>query len=126
MNSIHILLSLAADLSWTLNQLEVKNVFLHGHLEEEIYMHVPLGFRSYSTHGKVCRWKSHCTSINKHLEPGLNGLVRPWESTNIDRLRVITPYLSSTHLRVRLLSLLYMLMTYRGRLVRVMYLYNNM
>jgi hypothetical protein len=57
------------DLSWTLNQLKVKNVFLHGDLEEEIYMDVPLGFRSSSTHGKVCRLKNHCTNTNKHLEP---------------------------------------------------------
>ena len=34
MNSIRVLLSLAADLEWPLQQLDVKNAFLHRDLEE--------------------------------------------------------------------------------------------
>lgn len=36
-----MLLSLAADLDWELHQMEVKNVFLNGKLDEEIYMKIP-------------------------------------------------------------------------------------
>ena len=34
MNTIRILLSLAANFSWKLQQFDVKNAFLHGDLEE--------------------------------------------------------------------------------------------
>ena len=41
MNSIRILISLAANQDWPLHQLDVKNAFLHGDLEEEVYMELP-------------------------------------------------------------------------------------
>jgi hypothetical protein len=37
MNTIRILISCAANLGWDLHQLDVKNAFLHGDLQEEIY-----------------------------------------------------------------------------------------
>lgn len=55
MNTVRIILSLAAIFGWTLLQFDVKNAFLHGDLEEEIYMEVPPGFESKA--GKVCRLK---------------------------------------------------------------------
>ncbi|GMP42374.1 hypothetical protein CsSME_00012145 [Camellia sinensis var. sinensis] len=57
MNSIWAILSCAANLGWPLQQLDLKNAFLHGDLEEEVYMDVPPGFSSQSTVGKVCRLK---------------------------------------------------------------------
>jgi hypothetical protein len=36
LNTIRVLLSLAANLDWHLHQFDVKNVFLHGDLKEEI------------------------------------------------------------------------------------------
>ncbi|RVW24991.1 Retrovirus-related Pol polyprotein from transposon TNT 1-94 [Vitis vinifera] len=44
MNTVRVLLSLAAKYNWDLQQFDVKNVFLHGELEEEIYMEVSLGY----------------------------------------------------------------------------------
>lgn len=57
LNSIRVLLSLAANLDWPLYQLDVKNAFLNGNLEEEVYMEVPLGTESAANRGKVCRLK---------------------------------------------------------------------
>ncbi|XP_060964985.1 retrovirus-related Pol polyprotein from transposon RE2 [Cannabis sativa] len=56
-NSIRILLSLAVNYNWPLNQLDVKNAFLNGDLEEEVYMSVPPGFEKKFGVGKVCKLK---------------------------------------------------------------------
>ncbi|CAL2225004.1 unnamed protein product [Prunus armeniaca] len=42
-NTIKVLLSLAANLDWPLHQFDVKNAFLHGDLEEEVFMDLPPG-----------------------------------------------------------------------------------
>ena len=44
MNSICLVLSLAASQGWTVFQMDVKSAFLHGDVHEEIYMEQPQGF----------------------------------------------------------------------------------
>ena len=44
MNTIRVLLSLAINLDWSLKQFDVKNVFLHSDLIEEVHMGPPPGF----------------------------------------------------------------------------------
>ena len=44
MNSIHLVLSLAALHNWEFHQMDVKSTFLHGDLQEEIYMEQPPGY----------------------------------------------------------------------------------
>lgn len=55
-NTIRVLLSLAANLDWPLHQLDVKNAFLNGDLAEEVYMDLPPGFNN-NKEGSVCRLK---------------------------------------------------------------------
>ena len=56
LNSINILLSLAANLDWKLHQLDIKNAFFNGDLEEEVFMSLLPGFDDDSDR-KVCKLK---------------------------------------------------------------------
>ncbi|RVW81474.1 Retrovirus-related Pol polyprotein from transposon RE1 [Vitis vinifera] len=57
-NTVRVLLSLAANLDWSLRQFDVKNVFLHGELSEEVYMDLPPGCMvSEKQCQKVCKLK---------------------------------------------------------------------
>ena len=52
--SIRVLLSLVAIKDLKLEQLDVKTAFLHGDLEEQIYMKQPEGFEVVGKENHVC------------------------------------------------------------------------
>ena len=55
--SIHMVLALVVSLDLELEQMDVKNVFIHGDVEEELYMEQPDGFQSKKKAHLVCRLK---------------------------------------------------------------------
>jgi Reverse transcriptase (RNA-dependent DNA polymerase) len=57
MNTVRILLSVATNLGCSLSQMDVKNAFLQGILEEKIYMTLPPGHKEGSDPTKVCKLK---------------------------------------------------------------------
>ena len=52
---VWLFISLVATYNWDLHHLDIKNVFLHGDLQEEVYMEQPPGFVAQGKIGKVFR-----------------------------------------------------------------------
>ena len=65
MSSIRTVLSLAATLDLEVEQMDVKTNFLHGKLEEEIYMKQPDGFLVEVKEDYVCRLRKSLYNL-KH------------------------------------------------------------
>lgn len=67
--TIRLILSIAVSAGWSVKHLDVNNAFLHGDLDQEIYMKQPLGFEQGSPN-LVCK-------LNKALY-GLKQASRSW------------------------------------------------
>lgn len=59
--TIRTVLSIATSLAWAIHQLDVKNAFLHDHLEETVYCQQPPGFVDPVAPDHVC-CRNHCTA----------------------------------------------------------------
>ena len=77
--TIRLILSLAVSRGWSIRQLDVKNAFLHGILEEEVYLKQPPGFEDHARPDYVCR-------LDKALY-GLKQAPRIWYSRLSDKLQ---------------------------------------
>ncbi|PKI62829.1 hypothetical protein CRG98_016780 [Punica granatum] len=76
--TIRCLLIVAVTRRWEMHQMDVQNAFLHGNLDEEVYIKLPPGFSSRRG-GAVCR-------LRKSLY-GLRQAFRNWYSKFADALR---------------------------------------
>jgi len=57
MESIRLLISMAAQNQWPILQMDVKSTFLNGELKEEVYVELPLGYMKKGDEKKVLRLK---------------------------------------------------------------------
>ena len=55
MESVRLLLALAAQEGWRVHHMDVKSAFLNGDLKEEVYVHQPAGFIIPGKEDKVLR-----------------------------------------------------------------------
>lgn len=55
--TIRSIVALAASQGWTLHQMDVKTAFLHGLLQEEVYIEQPPGFEVHDRKTHVCQLK---------------------------------------------------------------------
>jgi histone deacetylase 1/2 len=67
--TIHIILTLAVTYKWPVQEIDVNNAFLNGVLQEEVYMHQPVGFENVDR-SLVCK-------LHKSLY-GLKQAPRAW------------------------------------------------
>ena len=72
LDTVRVLLAVTAQYSWEVFQLDVKSAFLHGELQEEVYVQQPAGF---ITKGK----ENHVYKLRKALY-GLRQAPRTWYS----------------------------------------------
>ncbi|BBN67851.1 hypothetical protein Prudu_208S000100 [Prunus dulcis] len=70
--TVQLVLSIAAMNRWSLRQLDVKNAFLHGDLEEEVFMRQPQGFED-------SKYPTHVYLLRKSLY-GLKQAPRAWNA----------------------------------------------
>jgi histone deacetylase 1/2 len=57
MTTIRAIIAMAVTKGWSLHQMDVNNVFLHGDLREEVYMEQPPGYVDQTRLNLVCRLK---------------------------------------------------------------------
>lgn len=70
--TVRLILSIAVSNGWSLRQLDVQNAFLHGYLEEEVYMRQPPGYEDKVHPHYLCK-------LDKALY-GLKQAPRAWYS----------------------------------------------
>ncbi|KAH9658792.1 hypothetical protein KPL70_023626 [Citrus sinensis] len=64
LNTVRVLLSMALNLDWPLQQLDVKNAFLNGDLVEEVYVDSPPGFKGKFQY-RICKLKKSLYSLKQ-------------------------------------------------------------
>lgn len=57
LNTIRVFLSLVVNSNWSPHQMDVKNVFLNGELEENFFIEIPIGLGESLDKDVVCRLK---------------------------------------------------------------------
>lgn len=90
LNTVRILLSLAANLDWSLHQLDVKNAFLNGDLEDEIYMEIPPGFNTNHNVNKVCKLQKSLCGLKQSPRAWFDRFTKAVKNMDICKAKLIT------------------------------------
>lgn len=68
LETVRLLISIAAQFQWKIHHMDVKSAFLKGILEEEVYIEQPQGYVVKGHEHKVLRLKKALYGLNKHHE----------------------------------------------------------
>jgi hypothetical protein len=68
MTTIRAIIAMATTKGWYLHQMDVKNVFLHGDLQVEVYMEQPPGYVDQTHPNLVCRLKKTLYGLKQALK----------------------------------------------------------
>jgi hypothetical protein len=71
--TVRTVLSIAVCRDWPIQQLDVKNAFLHGTLTETIYCSQPTGFADPAHPDLLCRLKKSLYGLSRRPAPGTAG-----------------------------------------------------
>jgi hypothetical protein len=69
--TIRLILSIVVSKGWSLRQLDVQNAFLHGILDEEVYMHQPPGYEVKGKENYVCKLAKPFMDLSKRHVPSM-------------------------------------------------------
>jgi len=67
MTTVRAIIIIVTTKGWSLHQMDVKNVFLHGDLQEEVYMEQPLGYVDQTHPNLVCKLKKALYGLKQAL-----------------------------------------------------------
>jgi hypothetical protein len=65
MTIVRTIIAMVAAKGWSLHQMDVKNAFLHGDLQEEVYMEQPPSYVDQTRPNLVCRLKKALYSLKQ-------------------------------------------------------------
>ena len=74
-----LLLAIALHFDWPIKQLDVSNAFLHGFLNEEVFMEQPQGFVDRTFPNHVCRLHKAIMALSKLQGHGILDLLKPYK-----------------------------------------------
>lgn len=71
LETVRLLLVLAAQNNWEVHHLDVKTAFLNGEIKEDVYVAQPEVYVQKGKEHMVYKLVKHCTGLNKHSVPGI-------------------------------------------------------
>lgn len=69
--TMHMVITYAVTLQWTVRQYDVQNAFIHGPLYETMFMTQPIGFTHTQFSSHVCKMHKASMAFANHSVPGI-------------------------------------------------------
>jgi len=89
MTIVSIIIVMATTKGWSLHQMDVNDVFLHGDLQEEVYMEQPPSYVDQTHPNLVCRLKKALYGLKQALKVWSNKIgqylvTSEFQTSNVD------------------------------------------